>query len=86
MQIYMKSNLVYDFDRRWTFKIGFMIRTTRSSQEYKQYDENNIGGGGILLAKDKWDKNLLVISFRQRGKAYKSTHFLLYDYWAAELA
>ncbi len=63
-----------------------MARNTRSSQRHKGNDENSMGGGGISLAKGKWDKNLFVIPFRQGDRACGSTHFLLCDYWAAEWA
>ena len=63
-----------------------MSRNIKLSQGYKGYNENNRGKTGILLAKGKWDKNLLVVFFWQRVKTYEFTHFFLYDYWAAELA
>ena len=45
-----------------------------------------MSGRDLLLARSKWDKNLLIVPFWQEDKVYKSTHFLLYDNWAAELA
>ncbi len=46
-------NLVYSFDRRWTFRPRYMTRNTRSSRGHKGNDENNMGEGGTLSAKGK---------------------------------
>lgn len=86
MRIYIGSNLVYGFNKRRTFRPGYMARNTRSSQEHRGHDENSMGKGDSLSAKGKWDLNLLVVPLWQGGKVYESTYFLLYDYWAVELA
>ncbi len=77
---------MYDFDRQWTFRPGYMAKNTRLSRGHRGNDENSMGGGGTLWVKGKWDENLFVVSLRQGGKACESTHFLLVDYWAAGLA
>lgn len=79
MQIYIESNDVYNFDKQKMFRPKYIVRNTRSSQKYRMHDEKSMGRGGSLLAKKKSDKNLFIISFQQRGKSYKLTHFLLYD-------
>ncbi len=63
-----------------------MVRNIKSTRGHKRNNENSMGGEGISSAKSTWNKNLLVIPLRQGGKACESTHFLLYDYWTAELA
>ncbi len=62
------------------FRPGFMVKNTRLSLEHRGNDKNSIGRRDISSAKGKWDNNLLVVPFRQGGKAYESTYFLLYDY------
>ncbi len=63
-----------------------MARNTRLSRGYRKNDENSMGGGGTLSAKGNWDKKRIVVPLLPGGKACESTHFLLYDYLAAELA
>lgn len=82
----MRGNLIYSFDKRKTVRPRYMSRNTRSSRWHREHDKNSMSKRGSLLAKDKWDKNLLVILLKQGGKTCKSTHFLLCNYWAAELA
>ena len=53
MKIYMKSNLVYVFNRQKIFKLGYIAKNTRSSQEHKRYYENNMDEKSLLLAKGK---------------------------------
>lgn len=62
------------------FWSGYIAKNTRLKQGERRLDENNIGGEGSLLAKNKWAKILLVVLFREKSKACKSTHFLSYDY------
>lgn len=49
----MKSNFIYGFDRERVFKTRYIAGNNRSSQEYKKYDEMNMGYGNTLLAKSK---------------------------------
>lgn len=57
----MKSNFIYGFDRQRVFRARYIAGNNRSSQEYKKYDEINMGYGNTLLAKSKWNQfNLFV--------------------------
>lgn len=84
MPIYIRNNLIYNFNRQGRFKPRYMSKNTRSSQRYKRYDKNSISRRGLSLVKDKWDKNLLVVFLLLRGKVYESIYFLLYDYLAVK--
>ena len=53
MQIYMESNLVYSFDRRWMFRPGYIARNIKLSQKHKRHDENSMDRGDSLLIKIK---------------------------------
>lgn len=55
MGIYIETNSMYSFDGQRTFRLGYMVKNTRSDRGHGEYDENDIGGGGSLLVKDKWD-------------------------------
>lgn len=77
---------MYGFDRQKMFMAGYMVGSSRLSQEYKRYDEKNIGYGDTSLANGKWDQFHSVISLQQKGRAYESTYFLLYDYYATDLS
>ena len=81
----MESNLIYCFDRQWMFRFGYMAKNTRLSYGYIGHDENSMGERDSSLAKSKWEKNLLIIIFWQRGKIYESTHFLLCEYQLTKL-
>lgn len=49
----MGSNLMYGYDKQKIFKPKYMAKNIRSSQRQKRHDENNVGGQGLLAAKDK---------------------------------
>lgn len=53
MQIYRGGNFVYDFDRQWIFKFGYITKNTRSSQGHRGNNKNNIGKRDISLVKSK---------------------------------
>lgn len=44
---------MYDFNKRKLFKIGYIAGNNRLNQEYKRYNERNIGQKGSLLTKSK---------------------------------
>lgn len=68
MRIYIENNLIYGFNRQKTFKPKYMIKNIRLSPRHKAYNENSMGGEGLLLAKGKWNKNLLVVFFGKEAK------------------
>lgn len=85
MQVYIESNLIYNFDRQKTFRAGYMARNSRSSQEHRGHDENGIGQGSLLSAKSKWDKNHQIVFLWPRGQTRESTYFLSYNCHTANL-
>lgn len=71
----MGNSCIYGFDRKRTFKVGYMAGNKRSSQGYRGYDKKVMDYRGSLPAKNKWDQFYCVVFFRQEGQAFESTHF-----------
>lgn len=57
----MRRNLMYDFNKQKTFRVGYIAGNNKSNQEYKGHNKKNMVQKGLLLAKGKWDKNLHLI-------------------------
>ncbi len=67
---------MYGFDRRRTFRAGYMAGDSRSSREHGGHDEKSMVQGGSSSAKGKWDKNLRLVPLRQGGQTCESTHIM----------
>lgn len=39
MQIYMKINLIYSFDKEKTFKAKYMAKNSKLTQKHKEYNK-----------------------------------------------
>lgn len=48
VQIYIRNNLIYRFDKKKTFRPKYIARNTRLSQKHKKHNENSMGRGGSL--------------------------------------
>lgn len=59
MQIYMKNNLIYDFDRKKMFKARYIAKNNRLSQKYRGYDKKNMGLKSIIIDKKQVSEKLL---------------------------
>ena len=76
---------MYGFNRQKMFKAGYMVRNNRSSQKHRRYNKRNMDQKGLLLVKNKFDKNHCVVSLRPRSQTYDSIHFLSYNCHAGNL-
>ena len=58
------------------FRAGYMAGNNKLNQRYKRHDEKNMGYGGSLLAKNKWNSFYCIVFFQQKSQAYESTYIL----------
>lgn len=59
----MGSNLMYGYDSQKTFRLEYIAKNPRSSQEYIEHDENSMGKEGSLSTYGKWAITCLLSSF-----------------------
>lgn len=53
MQVYIKSNFVYGFDRLRTFRAEDLAGNYKSSLKYIRHDDKNMDQGSLLLLGSK---------------------------------
>lgn len=57
MQVYMRSNFIYSFDREKTLSTRYMAGNSKLSQEHRKHNEKDISQKCLFLEKKKEGKN-----------------------------